>query len=213
MIGALVAALLFEAGKKAFALYITTFPSYQLIYGVISVVPILFVWVYWTRVSSCLALKLLSLSVNTANLKQKKQNNHDCINSTRIPCKRYRGGRGDGRNWPGALVLLGVEKDDDEQKANRLCERVLGYRIFSDAEGKMNLNVQQAGGSVLVVSQFTLAADTERGCDRASRKALPLTALRRCMSISSPAVASRKCTPRPEDSLRICRFLWSMMVP
>ncbi len=60
-------------------------------------------------------------------------------------------------------MLPGVEKDDDEQKANRLCERVLGYRIFSDAEGKMNLNVQQAGGSVLVVSQFTLAADTERG--------------------------------------------------
>ncbi|MDU5691105.1 MAG: D-aminoacyl-tRNA deacylase [Citrobacter freundii] len=64
---------------------------------------------------------------------------------------------------PGLLVLLGVERDDDEQKANRLCERVLGYRIFSDAEGKMNLNVQQSGGSVLVVSQFTLAADTERG--------------------------------------------------
>nr|VXZ90376.1 D-tyrosyl-tRNA(Tyr) deacylase [Klebsiella pneumoniae] len=78
-----------------------------------------------------------------------------------------------GEIGPGLLVLLGVEKDDDEQKANRLCERVLGYRIFSDAEGKMNLNVQQAGGSVLVVSQFTLAADTERGCDRASRKALP----------------------------------------
>ncbi|MDI8751927.1 D-aminoacyl-tRNA deacylase, partial [Salmonella enterica subsp. enterica serovar Montevideo] len=42
----------------------------------------------------------------------------------------------------GLLVLLGVEKEDDEQKANRLCERVLGYRIFSDADGKMNLNVQ-----------------------------------------------------------------------
>ena len=68
-----------------------------------------------------------------------------------------------GEIGAGLLVLLGVEKDDDEQKANRLCERVLGYRIFSDAEGKMNLNVQQAGGSVLVVSQFTLAADTERG--------------------------------------------------
>ncbi|STD24246.1 D-tyrosyl-tRNA(Tyr) deacylase [Enterobacter asburiae] len=50
-----------------------------------------------------------------------------------------------GEIGPGLLVLLGVEKDDDEQKANRLCERVLGYRIFSDAEGKMNLNVQQAG--------------------------------------------------------------------
>ena len=62
-----------------------------------------------------------------------------------------------GEIGAGLLVLLGVEKDDDEQKANRLCERVLGYRIFSDAEGKMNLNVQQAGGSVLV------AADTERG--------------------------------------------------
>lgn len=68
-----------------------------------------------------------------------------------------------GEIGPGLLVLLGVERDDDEQKANRLCERVLGYRIFSDADGKMNLNVQQAGGSVLVVSQFTLAADTSRG--------------------------------------------------
>ncbi|ELY2661341.1 D-tyrosyl-tRNA(Tyr) deacylase [Cronobacter sakazakii] len=68
-----------------------------------------------------------------------------------------------GEIGPGLLVLLGVEKDDDEQKANRLCERVIGYRIFSDEQGKMNLNVQQAGGSVLVVSQFTLPADTEKG--------------------------------------------------
>ncbi|MDI6427652.1 D-aminoacyl-tRNA deacylase [Cronobacter dublinensis] len=68
-----------------------------------------------------------------------------------------------GEIGPGLLVLLGVGKEDDEQKANRLCERVLGYRIFSDEQGKMNLNVQQAGGSVLVVSQFTLPADTEKG--------------------------------------------------
>lgn len=63
----------------------------------------------------------------------------------------------------GLLVLLGVEKDDTPEKADRLCERVLGYRIFSDEQGKMNLNVQQAGGSVLVVSQFTLVADTQKG--------------------------------------------------
>ena len=63
----------------------------------------------------------------------------------------------------GLLVLLGVEKGDDEKKAQRLRDRVLGYRVFEDEEGKMNLNVQQAGGSVLVVSQFTLAADTQKG--------------------------------------------------
>ncbi|HGN1706352.1 TPA: D-aminoacyl-tRNA deacylase [Providencia rettgeri] len=68
-----------------------------------------------------------------------------------------------GQIETGLLVLLGVEKDDDEQKAKRLCEKVLGYRIFSDEQGKMNLNVQQAGGSLLVVSQFTLAADTKKG--------------------------------------------------
>lgn len=63
----------------------------------------------------------------------------------------------------GLLVLLGVEKDDNEEKANRLLNKVLGYRIFEDEQGKMNLNVQQAGGELLVVSQFTLAADTQKG--------------------------------------------------
>ncbi len=68
-----------------------------------------------------------------------------------------------GAIGPGLLVLLGVQKGDDKAKADRLRDRVLGYRIFSDDAGKMNLNVQQAGGSVLVVSQFTLAADTQKG--------------------------------------------------
>ena len=63
----------------------------------------------------------------------------------------------------GLLVLLGVEQEDNEQKAIRLCEKVLGYRIFSDNEGKMNLNVSQTNGELLVVSQFTLAADTQKG--------------------------------------------------
>ncbi|SUB05413.1 D-aminoacyl-tRNA deacylase [Pantoea agglomerans] len=63
----------------------------------------------------------------------------------------------------GLLVLLGMEKGDGNARAERLAERVLGYRIFSDEQGKMNLSVRQAGGSVLVVSQFTLAADTQKG--------------------------------------------------
>ena len=63
----------------------------------------------------------------------------------------------------GLLVLLGVEKDDDEAKAKRLLERVATYRVFSDDMGKMNLNVQQVQGELLVVSQFTLPADTSKG--------------------------------------------------
>lgn len=79
-----------------------------------------------------------------------------------------------GEIGPGLLVLLGVEQDDNEQKAERLCERVLGYRIFGDENDKMNLNVQQAGGSVLVVSQFTLVADTQKGMRPSfSRGAVP----------------------------------------
>ncbi|UIP27839.1 D-aminoacyl-tRNA deacylase [Photobacterium sp. TLY01] len=72
-------------------------------------------------------------------------------------------GKVTGAIGKGLLVLLGVEKGDDEAKARRLRDKVLGYRVFEDDAGKMNLNVQQAGGSVLVVSQFTLAADTNSG--------------------------------------------------
>ena len=68
-----------------------------------------------------------------------------------------------GQIGQGLLVLLGVEKEDDQAKAEKLAEKVLNYRVFSDEAGKMNLNVQQIGGEVLVVSQFTLAADTQKG--------------------------------------------------
>ncbi len=68
-----------------------------------------------------------------------------------------------GEIQQGLLVLLGVEKTDDDAKAKRMLERVSTYRVFEDAEGKMNLNVQQVGGSLLVVSQFTLPADTKKG--------------------------------------------------
>lgn len=63
----------------------------------------------------------------------------------------------------GLLVLLGVEREDGEARLRKLADKVMKYRIFADDEGKMNLNVRQAGGSLLVVSQFTLAADTEKG--------------------------------------------------
>ena len=73
------------------------------------------------------------------------------------------GGEVVGQIGKGLLVLWGVEKDDDRQKADKLAEKVLNYRVFSDENDKMNLNVQQVAGEVLVVSQFTLVADTQKG--------------------------------------------------
>ena len=63
----------------------------------------------------------------------------------------------------GLLVLVGVQKHDTVQSAERLVERLLGYRVFSDAEGKMNLSVKDINGGLLLVPQFTLAADTKKG--------------------------------------------------
>ena len=63
----------------------------------------------------------------------------------------------------GLLVLVGVERGDDEARAERLLERLLGYRVFPDAAGKMNLGVKDIGGGLLLVPQFTLAADTQKG--------------------------------------------------
>jgi D-tyrosyl-tRNA(Tyr) deacylase len=68
-----------------------------------------------------------------------------------------------GEIGAGLLVLLGVSKADDESAADYLVEKITGLRIFEDAEGKMNLPVQEAGGAVLVVSQFTLYGDVRRG--------------------------------------------------
>jgi D-tyrosyl-tRNA(Tyr) deacylase len=64
---------------------------------------------------------------------------------------------------PGILVLLGVEKGDDESKAEWLAEKIANLRIFSDQEGKMNLSVRDIGGTLLVVSQFTLAGNCTKG--------------------------------------------------
>ena len=63
----------------------------------------------------------------------------------------------------GLLVLVGVERGDGEAQADRLLKRLLGYRVFADAEGKMNRSLCDTGGGLLLVPQFTLAADTRKG--------------------------------------------------
>jgi len=63
----------------------------------------------------------------------------------------------------GILVFVGVERDDQDANAARLADRVLGYRVFADAAGKMNLSVKDVNGALLLVPQFTLAADTKNG--------------------------------------------------
>lgn len=63
----------------------------------------------------------------------------------------------------GLLALIGVERGDDEARADRLLHKLLHYRVFADATGRMNHNLQQADGGLLLVSQFTLAADTRKG--------------------------------------------------
>jgi D-aminoacyl-tRNA deacylase len=63
----------------------------------------------------------------------------------------------------GLLALVAVQKGDGEAAAERLLERLLGYRIFADADGRMNLSLRDCGGGLLLVPQFTLAADTNKG--------------------------------------------------
>jgi D-tyrosyl-tRNA(Tyr) deacylase len=73
----------------------------------------------------------------------------------------------------GILLLLGIQKDDSQATADKLIDKLLAYRIFADAENKMNCNVQQIGGGILVVSQFTLAADTNKGLRPSFSSAAP----------------------------------------
>jgi D-tyrosyl-tRNA(Tyr) deacylase len=68
-----------------------------------------------------------------------------------------------GRIGAGLLALIAVQPNDGEAQAQRLLERMLGYRVFADEAGRMNLSLAQTGGGLLLVSQFTLAADTRQG--------------------------------------------------
>lgn len=68
-----------------------------------------------------------------------------------------------GAIGPGLLVLLGIEKEDGREQADRLLHKLLAYRVFPDEAGRMNRSLQESGGGLLLVSQFTLAADTNKG--------------------------------------------------
>lgn len=73
----------------------------------------------------------------------------------------------------GILVLVGVEPQDTRASADKLLHKLLNYRVFSDSEGKMNLSLREVGGGLLLVSQFTLAADTKSGMRPSFSKAAP----------------------------------------
>jgi D-tyrosyl-tRNA(Tyr) deacylase len=78
-----------------------------------------------------------------------------------------------GEIQQGILLLLGLEKTDTPATADKLINKLLAYRIFADDQQKMNCNLQQIQGSVLVVSQFTLAADTQKGLRPSFSSAMP----------------------------------------
>lgn len=78
-----------------------------------------------------------------------------------------------GQIKQGILLFLGLEKEDSWQNADRLLEKILKYRLFSDEQGKMNLSVQDIDGEILLVSQFTLAADTAKGNRASFSSAMP----------------------------------------
>lgn len=78
-----------------------------------------------------------------------------------------------GRIDTGLVALIGVRRDDDASDARRLLERVLGYRLFSDAAGKMNRSLVDIDGGLLLIPQFTLAADTRKGARASFTPAAP----------------------------------------
>lgn len=83
------------------------------------------------------------------------------------------GNKNIGEIAQGILVFVGVEKNDHEDYVQRLVDKIISYRIFSDSDDKMNLSVKDINGGVLLVPQFTLAADTQKGCRPSFSSAAP----------------------------------------
>ena len=74
---------------------------------------------------------------------------------------------------PGLMVLVGVERGDGETQARRMVQRLVGYRVFEDSRGRMNLSVTEVKGALLLVPQFTLPADTRKGARPSFTPAAP----------------------------------------
>ncbi len=108
----------------------------------------------------------------------------------------------------GLLVLVAVQKGDTEARAERLLERLLGYRVFPDAQDRMNLSLREIGGGLLLVPQFTLAADTRKGTRASFTTAAPpaegerlFTWLVELARTSHPTVASGRFGAEMQVSL------------
>ena len=93
------------------------------------------------------------------------------VSSSKVEVK----GRVVGQINKGLLVFIGIEKQDDSISSDKMIKRILSYRVFSDSEDKMNLSVSDINGDLLIVSQFTLAADTKNGTRAGFSTAMPPT--------------------------------------
>jgi D-tyrosyl-tRNA(Tyr) deacylase len=100
-------------------------------------------------------------------------------------------GREIARVGRGLVVLVGVERGDDEAVADRLLERLVNYRVFADIEGRMNLSVSDSGGGLLLVPQFTLAADTGKGLRPGFSRAAPPAEAERLFGYMAKRAESR----------------------
>ena len=104
----------------------------------------------------------------------------------------------------GLLAFVGMERGDDDASVERMAGRIAGYRMFADEQGRMNRSVRDVGGSVLLVSQFTLAADTGKGLRPSfSRAAEPQEARRLCDALAACVI--RGCRSPRGNSAPICR--------
>ena len=93
-------------------------------------------------------------------------------------------------------MLLAVEPDDQEAEADRLIERLVGYRVFPDDDGRMNLSLADVRGELLLVPQFTLAADTQKGMRPSFTRAAPPNWAARLFEYAVESVRQRHCRAR-----------------